>query len=375
MTTEKTKRTRTAKTDLQPVADVATFFEGLPAVGFCGEFSAWADVAFRSGYFGDDTPAQLAIKILVGESLGLTIANALFEIEIRDGVVRWKGGGSGYQETIDEIERKAAQVNAVRGVARSDNDANDVVDDRKPTPVIAFTRAEGWPSPEGDDANKGPVLETDGQADVEGLEPKQSDPGQESGETAAELTPVSDDVDAVGPDPDGSEPWNAVAEEPTGPPEPEPAAADNAVPGVEGLQSSASAVLDGIEVGATINNWRTEMAARLIELGFSREKIDAKLDDFDAATTTGKRALVNQAKILYSERLTNKRIDVLVALAKDGKTSLDAQRGFYFYAEVGDDPDVWTYTEAAKAWAVLERDFPDVAKSVTDSPPEQPAAA
>lgn len=71
---------------------LVTFTDGetLPPIGKDNEVGRLADVAFASGYFGDKTPAQLAILMLAGDVIDATPINALFDLDVIDGRLYYK---------------------------------------------------------------------------------------------------------------------------------------------------------------------------------------------------------------------------------------------------------------------------------------------
>lgn len=371
----------------------------LPPIGIENETGRLADVAFASGYFAPATPAQLAIRMLVGEALGLSPVVALFDVELGPGgSVQYKPGQPA-QTAGDAIDATAAENrrildNAESDVNRSDNAGGDVVPFRPaevPADVKEALAAGDWT----DEANNGPVLKTEPESDADALEPKQSDPGPQSGETAAGLTPIAgdaaaDDLGFPTDEPTSDEIAKAIAEfdgpaaDPfESPAEPGPAADDieaqieRDFPGL-GLPASPAGinpeVLEGIEVGATIAVWRKTIGDQMRELGFATEKVVEKLATFDAGTTLNKKQMAEQCNALYLSRLGTKRSDVLIALAKDGKKSVEEMAGFFTYAEVPAEPASWTYAEALKAFKTIEREFPNL---LLDPEPEPatPAAA
>lgn len=378
----------------------------LPTIGPNNAIGRLADVAFASGYFHPATPAQLAIRILVGNELGLSASAALFDIEVGPGSVQYKRDAPA-QTAGDRIELVQGETrrildNADSDVSRSDNAGGDVVP-FKPLPTsvrnalhdqtggdnesyaAAVDQAERDLNPEHfDDANKSPVLSTEPEPDAEGLDAKQSDSSHESGEPAAEITPIPEDpaADDLGfptTEPTADEIAAAIANFDT--PEPVPAAdpfkspaepepADDA----KAIREANADVLEGIEVGATIAVWRKTIRDQMTELGFSTEKVVEKTAEFDAATTLRKKQMSEQCNALYVGRLGTKRSDVLIALAKDGKKSVEEMAGFFTYAEVPADPQSWNYADAAKAFRLIEKEFPNL---LLDPEPEPatPAAA
>lgn len=368
----------------------------LPRIGEDNAVGRLADVAFASGYFHPATPAQLALRILVGSELGLSASAALFDIELGPGSVGYKRDAPA-QTAGDRIELVQAETrrildNADSDVSRSDNAAGDVVPFRSVSTEVrnaiydaaggdSEKYAAGIDAAERDlnpehfaEANNGPVLSTEPEPDAEGLEPKQSDPGPESGEAAADLTPTGDDApaDDLGfptTEPTDAEIADAIANFDS--PEPEP------VPAADPFESKATTnpeILEGIEVGATIAVWRKTIDEQMRDLGFPTDKVVAKKAEFDAATTLRKKQMAEQCNALYLGRLGTKRTDVLLCLAKDGKKSVEEMAGFFTYAEVPADPQSWNYSDAAKAFRLIEKELPNL---LLDPEPEPatPAAA
>src|SRR5258706_15562665 len=69
-----------------------------------------ADVFFASGYFGHLTPAQIAVHIIAGRSLGLDDAQSVFDLDIQPGPTIAYRKKQTYQETADAIEDRRATL-------------------------------------------------------------------------------------------------------------------------------------------------------------------------------------------------------------------------------------------------------------------------
>lgn len=342
---------------------------------------ALADVAYFSGYFPGLTPAQLAIKILTGIYLEADPMVALFDLVIEP------GGRVGWKDN-----RRAASANTEPAfpAAAFDVDSNPigtVIEFRRPideNPIPKAGRQEPGgvivdvatgeaveladgeslelEQPEPGEANRGPLTETESEPGQPSPQTVNDDAGPQSGELAAESEPANDDALGFPTEPAATDPFESPAEPETvdqefdrvtaaDPPAITPAAALRA-------SSLGPETLAGIEVGATIATWRNSIERWIRELEFAMDVVVVKLSKFDQATTTEKKTMFDQAKGLYEMRLSTKRGDVLLALARDGKTSLEQMAGTFAYFEVPDDPETWTYTDAIKAFRIIESETP-----------------
>lgn len=360
----------------------------LPPIGPNNWVGRLADVAYMSGLFGDDLPAQIAIRILAGDALGLTPANSLFDLKVSAaGSITWNQAGN-YLNTADQIE--IAKPNAAAGDAVEQNAADGVKDPSKSN-VLAMPNQDGprlktiadytgsdkaankGPLTSADEtdraaetveANSGPVLSEDPEPSPDSLQPGKDDAGPQSGDLAGQSEPIGDDPTTIGfdpADPGGDYTVKAEIDMRTG--EIKSATIE---PGSRPDMSAAA----GLDVEATIGVWRTTIESNLRSLEFSDAKVEDKLKEFDGKNAIAKKAMFEQSESLIVARTEAKRFDVLRALANDGKTSLDQMKGFFFFADVPFDPKDWTYSEAAQAWRTLETEYPEVAKSI-----DPPAAA
>jgi hypothetical protein len=379
--TEKTKRGRKAatETEAESPANNADFGAGddkndgpilffshgpecerLPPIGDQNWIGRLADVAYWSGYFGG-TPAQIAIRILAGDALGLKPANALFDLTINaGGSVAWRHDGN-FQNTVDAIDLKAAQDNAAAGVGIERNAKSGVMD---PAGVVVdistgrpatLSNGESITVPEPDakpeSANPGPVLESPGEPSLPGPQGGNVDPGPVSVDKAAESASIPGTDPAI-------DPIDAEFDRVTAPDPPaEPASPFES----KAVDTSAAA---GLDVQATLDYWRQTIETRLRDLGFVEAKVSDKLNEFAEKSSAAKKVMFEQCEQMHAERLQPMRDRVLLALEKDGKGTPESRQGFFFYAEVPDDPASWTYREASRAWATIEKDFPDLAKAV-----------
>jgi hypothetical protein len=365
----------------------------LPAVGRENEIGHWADVAFMSGYFPGKTPSQLAIQLLVGDALGLRMANALFDLEIEpDGIIRWKSRqpAAAAGDAID-----VAGVNKATPIQARQDPAGVVVDisTGKPAALANGETMEitGDPIPatfpDSISVDNGPVLNPDPEPAQGVAQPPAGDSGPISAAASPELTPIGEAIDGLGFPTGEIDPFSEPAEPETpeqefdritaaDPVEFDVAAAiakmESSTTPAQALQDPATPeaaltapadiaeTLDGLEVGATIENWRAKIEAWLKELEFSAVAIAGKMTTFHASNTLAKKSMFEQAEILYNSRIAAKRFDVLSGLAKDGKQSVGEMAGFFTYADVPLDPETWTYADAIKAFRVIEKEFPNL---------------
>jgi hypothetical protein len=367
-------------------------------------FGTLADIAFASGLFPGETPATLAIRIAAGVALGLGTTNALFDVEVtKGGAIRWKPGQP-FQATADAIAAVNADAidpdNADFGDTRSYNAAAGVIDDREDGPVIDITTGRKITRPaydpdeltdaaafaiaemhdaarsialaeidqkeknaldalaeidraetaaevlaEIENANSGPPPIAQGEPDRQGLKGKQSDTGPQSGEMAAESGPICE------PDPLTERIGSQETVLPTGGDGPldakhGPATPDPALPAGVGA--------GGNETFKVIKFWRKQIADWLKDLSHSQESINSRLAKFDNAATAEKRDMYEQADKYHRERTNNVKAQVLDALRADGKQTFEQMKGFFLFADVGTDPEKWSYSEAARALAITK---------------------
>ena len=74
-----------------------------------------------------------------------------------------------------------------------------------------------------------------------------------------------------------------------------------------------------------------------------------KLDTFDAGSIADKRKMYDAAQKHYDGKVEAARAFVLDSLTADGKPDNETRKGFFIYADVGLDPDKWSYLEAFRA--------------------------
>jgi hypothetical protein len=115
---------------------------------------------------------------------------------------------------------------------------------------------------------------------------------------------------------------------------------------------SATAGIDG-DVAGQAKQWRKDIDRMFKELGFTADGIGRSLAKFDAADLLNKRALLDQAAKFYNDRVEANRAVIIAALERDGKVTHDQRRGWYLYAEIPDNPDLWSYKNTATALNIL----------------------
>jgi hypothetical protein len=74
---------------------------------------AVAGIFQASGYFGDRTVDQLATLIFVGDALGLKPANAVFDLEVKDGAIQYKAAEA-FRKAADQVEGLKAEIESKR---------------------------------------------------------------------------------------------------------------------------------------------------------------------------------------------------------------------------------------------------------------------
>lgn len=336
-TTRKTPATNAAK-GVVDETEIRTFKSGgLPPVPAGPDdptrIGAIADVAFFSGLFPGETPATLAIRILAGRSLGLDDAQALFDVETEaPGQVRYRPAGRTFEQANDDVE--AAKYAAECKAAGDARDGGLVNDDRL-TPEPASPPAEGpgnvvkGPFPGGSDAetaesyqknansaNKRPTPTPDAKTPDSKAEPGNVEARAESGEARA----VSANVDTP----------SAATPDPTS-------------------AAEAAAAIGNVSP-ETVAAWRQSIANMSRDLGLNP---DEKTATFDAKPLTERKKYFDEVYRYYTGRIDKLRKSVLDRLRADGKTSADAQKGFYLYADVPFELDAWTYADATKADAAV----------------------
>lgn len=308
-------------------AEIRTFKSGgLPSIANIADdgprIGHLADVAFFSGLFPGETPATLAVRILAGQSLGLDAAQALFDLETGPGpTIRYRPAGRTFEQANDDIEAAKAANRAALERHATPEPASPSTTTPKPTltavpdppapNVVIYMPDE--PSQKNDDsANNGPTTKNDA------------------------ISPAEDDQTPGRPD-DAS---------------PLPGSGGSA--GSETLKSALSTA----DVAGTVSDaspdvvaaWRSGLVEMCAELGINA---DEKTKTFDTAKLPDKRKMFDDARRYYFAKIDKLRDYVLARLTEDGKTSTDAQKGFFLYAEVPLDPTAWTLANAGKAEAAI----------------------
>ncbi len=307
-----------AESGVAKEAEIRTFKSGgLPEIAH-GEFSnpvgAIADVAFFSGIFPGETPATLALRILVGRSLGLNDMQGLFDLDIEaPATVRYRLAGRTFEQAADDVDRLApgtALFTQVTETAASPEPgsnvvqmpARDVAEDDKTAPIaIASQKID-------DSANKGPSLKPEGEGPLDIL------PG--AGDTSAATIPASAAVI------DDDQDMRSTFE-----------------------QADTAAAVSDVS-GDTVRLWRKGIVDMCEELGINPAE---KTATFDAKPVPERRKMFDDCRAYYVGKVQEARQYVLARLIEDGKADVDSQKGFFLYAEVGFDPMKWTFTEAKKA--------------------------
>ncbi len=354
---------------------------------------ALADVFWASGFCGNLTPAQIAVHIIAGRSLGLDDAQSVFDLEIGPGpTVRYRPGQP-YQAAADDVDAAKAKLKPgddrptpepasppadpaftdmaeIGADAIKKNESNvskfpvsektgkplytrsDVEKDTAATnvqeiganlPAGSIVDQKSTPAAEKDQkiehlANKGPLLDPPAQDDErgDGTPTEQSAAASDASAAASDASAAAisenqaDDMRPINPGP------GPILESGSVTPDPASTAAAHEAIGEVGPETVAA--------------WRQALIDMCLELGIpSAEKVAT----FDTKTIVDKRKMFEDAQKYYAGKLDAVRYEVLELLKADGKADLDAMKGFFIFAEVNTAPIEWTYTEAKKAEKAL----------------------
>lgn len=261
-----------------------------------------ADIVQASGYCPGLTAAQIAIKLVVGEYLGLDPIAAVFDIEIEPGKpprIRWNKDTPALEaKDRAEADRAALELATSDPALKAHNVRNDDAAGVK-SPGLSIV-----PAKNGDLPVPGVSRPSDG---------------------SEEKRPYTQ---APGPADQSAAPKLASA-----------AAKNNAgLKPVPGLDQS---------VADLRRSWRSELEFMAGELGLD---VAAKLAAFDALGNSAKeKEMFDLAKGYYNSQIEKRRIFILEALTKDGKETNEQRKGFFVYAGVNSHMDSWTLAEARKA--------------------------
>ena len=317
---------------------------------------ALADVFWASGFCGNLTPAQIAVHIIAGRSLGLDDAQSVFDLTVGPGPTIAYRPGQPYQAAADDVDAAKAKLKPgddrptpeppadpvftnmaeIGADAIKKNDSNvskfPVQEIGANLPAGSIVDVQSKPIVEKDQkiehlANKGPLLDPPAQDDERG------------DGTPAEQSAAASDASAA-----------AISEnQETETADPGPAPADGSTTPDPASTAAAHEAIG--EVGPeTVAAWRQALIDMCLELGIpSAEKVAT----FDTKTIVDKRKMFEDAQKYYAGKLDAVRYEVLELLKADGKPDLDAMKGFFIFAEVNPAPIEWTYTEAKKAEKAL----------------------
>lgn len=308
------------------------------------EISNMAETFAASGYFGDLTPAQIAVHIIAGRSLGLDDAQSVFDLVIAPGPSIAYRPAKPYMDAADAINERYDAVRAV------------LDDDDRTTPETASKARGGdvrqFPQPDlqiiDTVAGKMPVPPDNATVFAED--------GQKTAHLANKgpsLAPEPENAQPDPPDPErpadvqGDAMATAISEtQPT--PEPDPAGTP------ETASSSSDAIAAAEAIGdagpETVAAWRAGIVEMCDELGIDSVE---KGKEFDDKTLPDKRNMFVDCYEYYSRKREGFRQAVMEALAADGKQTVEQMKGFFIYAGVQLSPERWSYTEAKKAAAAL----------------------
>lgn len=334
-----------------------------------GDVGRLADLFHASGYFGDLTPAQLAVHIIAGRSLGLDDAQSVFDLEIKDGPGIVYKPTMSYQAAADSIEATKIIAEAMANGGRrsgpatpepalpEDNVKSGVVVDGGFTSVKNLPGGgfeQGWPPPactenkELADALTEFAITGDPSALIEPVEPLRERENVDFEQKTADLAnkaPVLNSEPADGQAPAPAPNLSSAAPIPAN----SGAISDEPLPEVSPVPDR-----DGPPTPADLVRWRAELLKMTGELGLDVARV---MNEYDGLDVEAKRQKVESAWSYYESKVSVIRDMIRDALAADSKPTLDSQAGFYMFADVPGNPDNWTYPQAQKAERALVEFF------------------
>lgn len=305
-----------------------------------GSIGALADVFYYSGYFGELTPAQIAVQILAGQVLGLKAVESMFDLKIENGRVAFRDDRS-----IEPAKTSNADPGVVDG--RILEFARTIeVDDLEPArgaDVISFP----------ENANKGPLLTAEPANGPDSVPVPERLTGLKADEMAANSTPASEPEPAKTVDDMSNDEFlEHLAADPATPPPASPAE-----PATVDPLMSAGAGGTG-DVLLVVKEWRSRIETWLTDLKYSAETVNNRLAAFDEMSTAKQRETFEQAQTFYRGRCDAGKARIITALVADGKSTLDQQQGFFAYAEMPPDPAAWEYKHIARGLHILGESGP-----------------
>lgn len=311
-----------------------------------------ADVFHASGYFGDLTPAQIAVHIIAGRSLGLDDAQSVFDLEIKPGPTIVYKQAQTYQNAADGVEKVKSTVqrltaNRTEPAPLATPDAA-LPDDNVKSGVVVDGGFRKLDDPALADALTEFAITGDPSALIEPVEPLRDRENADFDENPVDLAnkaPVlnsepADDLNSV-PAPNLSS--AAPKLESSG------VISDEPLPEVSPVPDR-----DGPPTPADLVRWRSELLKMMGELGLDVARV---MNEYDGLDVEAKRQKVDSAWNYYELKVSTIRDMIRDGLAADGKPTLDSQAGFYMFADVPGNPDNWTYPQAQQAERALVEFF------------------
>ena len=330
-----------------------------------------AEIFHASGWFGALTPAQIATLIIVGRSLGLDDSQSAFDLEITDGPkVRYRPLRT-HEITADDLAGSRDLTEKEKAGIRKDNPAGPSPSIRyyppEVTPDPALPAADADPGVTGpggnvvdggftkkivdlgdagkfdvsdimaDSANNGPVLDPGAEPSLDGPQGVETMSAAPPDASAGRISDMSTGhTGLIDPAPDLITP--------------DPASTD--LPADSDAAAERAAIAEDLSDCSpeTVAAWKHALLAMCGELGIDRKE---KESTFDVKNIAEKRKMYTDCQAFYNGKVNQARTFVIESLQADGKATTEQQAGFFIYADVGLNPDLWNFTEAIKAQNAL----------------------
>lgn len=356
----------------------ATFWEGDGTAIRNGQspLGNLADLCYRSGYFPDLTPSQIAVVMLAGAELGFKPIASLIQVKMSPDKIELSDDFLRILDLVDQVnatqarivnkppsKREAAADSMRKEIERKKTLNAAVLSDPKPKEDIS-------PAP-GPETQTAPASAAPGNVVSINREPEKT-----IGDEMREICePAADDPDKEFEARIGSAPTPAAIPESEDPYKGFDDAIKEAVPSYVPPASmeetvaamaaekttGASAALPaaigggGDETLLAVQTWRTGIERMTTELAVDMPKIVVleKLGTFDSANTLKKRELFETVQRFYDEQTDKYRAQVLEAFERKGWTIIEHWRGFCVFAGVDANPNEWSYDMARKLRAEL----------------------
>lgn len=365
-----------------------TFWEGSGAV-VRNRMSAVGDIAdlfYRSGFFPDLSPSQIAVMILAGDELGFKPVATMYQLKLAPGNIELTDTFLRILDTVEAVEQaqhrivtkpptgRQAAANAMRAGIDRKNKADAA--------ALAAPKTEKV-SEQAPAAETGTAAASAASDNVVNIRPlpetgSTPDPRPTFGEEMAAILadePAPDDPDAefaarVGP---ATPPVALTA----GEPENEYKGFDDAMraavpsyvpPGPVSLEDQVAAMAEipdpdkpigtGDDAVRACKIWRNEIERMTTELSIDMAAIKPaeKLATYDGKDVTEKAKLFATIRKYYDDQVEKYRAQVLEGFEKKSWTIIDNWRGFCVFVGTNSNPIEWSYTEAAKLRGELIRE-------------------